>query len=191
MTEAAASTPLNVNPVGGSGRGTFCTPKWLADLIGPVDVDPCSNVRSHVVAAHKFFGASAEDDGLRIAPQVAATALVYVNPPFNAGEVTKWVRAYTHTNFMFMLRFDPSTSWFKELLEHTHFIWFPYRSRINFEPPPGVKVSSNPFPHGLYCKSRPSARLLAHGYTLEVTEELRKSLAAYEIKRPVTDTDDE
>lgn len=176
-----------VNPIGGSGRGSFCTPSWLTKLIGPVDFDPCANAHSAVQAKKRCFGlGDPSDDGLAVAGSVPKAWRVYVNPPFNAGEVLKWVNAYAHTDFMFMLRFDPSTIWFAELIKHTRYLWFPYRKRINFQPPPGVEASSNPFPHALYCASKPNDALLAHGYVLEVTDDLRAALLAGKVSAPDT-----
>lgn len=174
-----------INPAGGSGRGTFCSPAWLAALIGKVDIDPCSNERSHIDATHRFSLATPEDDGLEVAARVSPAAKSYVNPPYNDGEVIKWVRAYRHTDFMFLLRFDSSTEWFAELLQETRYLWFAYRARIDFEAPAGVETSSNPFPHALYCKSMPNAALLQHGYVLEVTDSMRESLLSKAIQCPV------
>src|ERR1051326_7590870 len=40
-------------PVAKALRNCWCTPKWIAKLIGEVDLDPCSNERSHVRAMWK------------------------------------------------------------------------------------------------------------------------------------------
>lgn len=159
-----------VNPAGGSGekegRDGACTPKWLADLIGRVDVDPCSNPRSHVGAEHTV---SLPGDGCM--PSLAGPDdVVFVNPPYARGQVLRWVMAHRHTRFIFLLRWDPSTKWFAELYPHCTHVWFP-RKRVNFEPPPGVKFSANPYPHALYMRDPAQellARLSPHGYLLDV-----------------------
>jgi hypothetical protein len=153
----------DVNPYGGADpdmRSHWCTPKWLADLIGPVDLDPCSNERSHVQADMAW---DVHIDGL-IDRRPPEDWTVYCNPPYQRGEVERWVRAYEHTNFLYLLRFDPSTSWFARLMAHKPYVWFPRRRRIAFEPPPGVAASSNPFPHALFCKSEPNLALRSAGY---------------------------
>jgi hypothetical protein len=168
-----------VNPAGGSGdaegRDGYCTPKWLADLIGPVDLDPCSNERSHIQAAEHYYGPGSGDCGLELGPHVSPNTTVFINPPYGksttgGGTVKKWVDAYKHTRFIFLLRFDPSTAWFDELIKTTNYLWFPSKqsaeSRISFEPPPGVKTSSNPFPHALYLRERPNFALAAAGRVL-------------------------
>lgn len=59
---------------------------------------------------------------------------------------------YGHTRYTALLRADTSTKWFEWLFEHSEVIMVPKRDRLDFVPPPGVKASSNPYPHGLYYK---------------------------------------
>ncbi len=166
-----------------SDRDSWCTPKWLAELIGEVKLDPSSNYRS-VIRAKWHCDLASGDDGLwgetgrgmfvceggsRVT-SVGAVDPVFINPPYSRGQVLRWVKHYRHTRFIFLLRWDPSTEWFAELYPHCTHVWFPDR-RINFEPPPGVKSSSNPFPHALYLRD-PSeelkARLAGAGYLMVV-----------------------
>lgn len=173
-----------VNAAGGSGskegRDSWCTPKWLAEVIGRVDLDPCSNPRSRIDAATTLM-LEYGDDGLASEPgnyyiggrralsRAKPYVRTFINPPYARGEVIKWIRHYRHTRFIFLLRFDPSTDWFAELAPHCTHIWVPSR-RINFEPPPGVKSSSNPFPHALYLRDPDPTlleRLAPHGYLLD------------------------
>lgn len=160
-----------VNVHGGSGdvnRGSWCTPKWLCDLMGAFDLDPCSNERSHVQAQVKV---SLPDDGLTFGDRVALTPLrVFINPDYSNGSVIRWVNAYKCTDFTFLLRYDPSTAWFRALLPHTNYLWFPLGRRINFEPPPGVKASSSTMPHALFLRRFPNAALQAAGLTVAIPE---------------------
>ena len=166
------------NVYGGSGekaRGSFCTPKWLADRIGPVDIDPCSNERSHIQARIRLCGTPGEplDCGLTQARTVPAGWRSFENPPYErteAGGVGAWINAYAHTDFIFLLRWDTSTKWFTSLVNLDPWIWFPTERRIEFEPPPGVKASSNPFPHALFCKSRPNDALCEVGRLFRMTK---------------------
>ncbi len=182
-----------VNPVGGSGteegRDGACTPRWLAEVIGEVGLDPCSNSRSHIQAMWKVrsdLGGDGLGGTLRgtfiwagIVPprlQVKATSKwrVFVNCPYARGQVIRWVRHYRGTNFIFLLRWAPDTEWYAELWPWCWGAWFPRKcavnpsGRINFDPPPGVEFSSNPFPHALYLRNEPTGdfldRLLATGY---------------------------
>ena len=141
-------------------RDSWCTPKWLADLIGPVDLDPCSNDRSHVQAATKWDGAP--HDGLALAHTVHERARVFINSPYSRGQVIQWVRAYRHTDFMFLVRLDPSTAWWALLMRERPHVWMPDR-RIGFDPPPRVKASTNPFPHAIVARTLSPAMLTA-GY---------------------------
>lgn len=194
---------MSVNPAGGSGaresRDSWCTPKWLADIINLWEpwLDPCSNLRSHVKATWRcilpYFGSNGLacygkpedyvgcfDGGLppggedylsdsTISGVAKEADRVFINPPYAHGQVIQWVRHYIHTDFVYLLRWDTSTAWFAELWSKCWGAWFPNR-RVNFEPPPGVRSSSNPFPHALFLKSEPRGKfldaLLAHGYLL-------------------------
>ena len=52
------------NVRGGTGdpvRGSYCTPKYVADAVGPVDLDPFSNEHSHIQAAVSLSLARGED----------------------------------------------------------------------------------------------------------------------------------
>lgn len=184
-----------VNPAGGSGkeegRDSWCTPKWIADLLGKYDLDPCSNPRSHIQAQRKLMLEDGSDglyphlgaggycfsrgkDRSQLVDVVNEKCFTFINPPYARGEVIKWVKHWRHTRFTYLLRWDPSTDWFEELICHCTHVWFPAR-RINFEPPPGVKSSSNPFPHALYLREPDQEmldRLSANGFLIPVDQDL-------------------
>ena len=131
---------------GTSTRDGWCTPKDLADAIGPWDLDPCSNPRSHVRAA-KRLSLENDDNGLTYSKFVPDEERVFINPPYS--DVPSWVRAYVHTRFCFLLKLDTSTKWFADLFQATGLVCIT-RKRIAFEPPPGVTASSNQFPHAFF-----------------------------------------
>lgn len=133
-------------------RSTWCTPLWLAQLLGVFDLDCCSNDRSRIVS-QRAFRLDRGQDGLVLAKFVPRDWRVWCNPPYDHGQVIKWVRAYAHTNFAFLLRFDPSTEWFGALWPHVEAVCF-MKDRIGFEPPPGAESSSNPYPHALYYRNK-------------------------------------
>lgn len=125
-------------------RDTWCTPKAIADAIGAWDLDPCSNERSHIQARRAI--ALPQDGLLELA---LSTDRVFVNPPYS--DVMPWVQRYKHARFCFLVKFDPSTKWCAELLAATELVLFPKRTRIEFEPPPGIPSDGgNQFPHGLF-----------------------------------------
>ena len=129
-------------------RDSWVTPKWIADAVGPWDLDPATNVRSHIQAARTFMLERGQD-GLALARYVGKETRVYCNPPFSRGQVIRFVRAYKHTNFCFLLRLDYSTEWFAELEPSVNLILVPKNQRVAFDAPPGAVASSTPFPHGL------------------------------------------
>lgn len=142
----AGTTDVVLAPNDEPDRDTWCTPKWLADAVGEFDLDPCSNSRSHI-RARSTCKLSEGRDGLARCP--TQDTRTWINPPYSAGQVIRWVRAYQHTRFTFLVRLDPSTEWFAELYRASEVLLVPRGKRIDFEPPPGVKASSNPFPHVL------------------------------------------
>lgn len=81
---------------------------------------------------------------------------MWFQPPYDL--VLEAQAHYGHTRFVALLRLDTSTEWFQRFFgDHDarfdplcEVIMVPRRERVAFVPPPGVKPSSNPFPHGLY-----------------------------------------
>src|SRR5688572_12375262 len=108
----------SVNQFGGSGekdgRDGACTPLWLAKLIGRVDLDPCSNDRSHIQANDvvrfdlggdglhnygKYPGQFRRKQRREPTDQAEPGWRVFINPPYARGQVGKWVEHYKHTRF--------------------------------------------------------------------------------------------
>jgi len=161
----------------GPDRDTYCTPLAWARRLGRWDYDPCSNERSHIDARFRF-DLSHGRDGLVLARYVPRTARTFINPPYSRGNVIRWVMAYRHTRFCFLVKFDPSTSWFEELYAATQTVCLPIHERVEFEPPPGVVASSNQFPHAFFFADRrdiPPA-VAAACYVLDVDH--KRGLAA-------------
>lgn len=80
-----------------------------------------------------------------------ADTRVWIQPPYDI--VLDALAHYGHTRFVALLRADTSTAWFDLLYQDlAEVIMVPRRERIEFVPPPGVKASANPFPHGLYYR---------------------------------------
>jgi hypothetical protein len=149
-------------------RGAWCTPKWIADLVGPWRLDPFSNPRSHIDAERACM-LERGDDGLgdgktpgshfvRAEEAVAIadeTWRVWIQPDYQV--VLRAFAHYRHTRWCALLRFDPSTEWFEEIYEASSLIAVPRGRRVNFEPPPGVRASSNAYPHALYYRNAEDA----------------------------------
>lgn len=75
---------------------------------------------------------------------------VWIQPDY--AFVLEAIAHYGHTRYTALLRLDTSTLWFAQLWDLSEVIMVPKSDRLAFVPPPGVKESSNPFPHGLYYK---------------------------------------
>lgn len=179
-------------------RGAWCSPPEYTKAAterGPFGVDPFTNPRSTLEAAHKCmlergddgFGLDKRDvlgtyyikgsggalidcrkcyGGGRVlgetlepvpcgcsAPEyyvATETTKVWLQPPYDI--VLEAIAHYGHTRFVALLRLDTSTAWFDQLWNLSEVIMVPKRDRLEFVPPPGVKASSNPYPHGLYYR---------------------------------------
>lgn len=88
-----------------------------------------------------------ESCGYRVAHD---TWRMWMQPPYDI--VPEAIEHYGHTRFVALLRLDTSTGWFETLWNLCEVIMVPRGDRLEFVPPPGVKASSNPFPHGLYYR---------------------------------------
>lgn len=131
-----------------SPRNSWCTSKPWAVAIGPVDRDPCSNDRSHILA-RVTYQLERGQDGLALVNDAPVDSLDFVNCPYARGFVIRWVEKYGPRRHIFLLKFDPSTEWFSLLLSFTGTVMIP-KERMEFESAPGVVESSNQFPHALF-----------------------------------------
>lgn len=158
-------------------RGAWCSPREYTAAVGCFDVDPFTNPRSTLMARRTCM-LERGDDGLgldrRQTPgtyyvnsascdecrgsgcnacgyHVAdADTRVWIQPPYDV--VLAVIAHYGHSRFTALLRLDTSTAWFERLWSLSEVIMVPRRDRLEFVPPPGVRPSSNPFPHGLYYR---------------------------------------
>lgn len=167
-SEQGPVRPTNV--FGGSGeatRGSWCTPKWLAEAVGPFDLDPFSNARSWIRSAWSCRLERGENGiadpavpgsywlaGESEMQVATADIRTWIQPPYEI--VPQALAHYGHTRFCFLLRFDPSTRWFRKLYRLSSLV-IALSDRVDFEPPPGVPASSNPFPHALFYRDATDA----------------------------------
>jgi DNA N-6-adenine-methyltransferase (Dam) len=125
-----------VNDEPGKLSDKWCTPAWVADALGPFDLDPCSNLRSKIISGQTYQLERGED-GLAL----PWTGSVYCNPPYSA--VTPWARklAAHDAPWCALVKLDPSTKWWAILMasgaRHAGF-----RSRLKFEQP-GKSLTAN------------------------------------------------
>lgn len=154
----------NIGGTGEVARGTYCTPKKWAELVGPWGLDPFSNPRSHIVSA-RSCQLERGDDGLAAGPpgtyrtggriyRATATTKVFLQPPYEL--VLEAIAHYGHTRFCALLRFDTSTTWYSRLRVLKRLTAVPLE-RLEFEPPPGIESEAAPFPHAFYFARREDA----------------------------------
>lgn len=147
---------------------SWCTPKWLAEALGPFDLDPCSNTASHIAATVRCAtdGSCHAADGLAI--RWAAPGSVFVNPPYS--NVGPWAaRLAAHDGpWVALLKLDPTTRWWSTLMSVSPQV-APFRKRIKFE---GGQTMTANFPSVLvYSAWRPPAALRPHLWLQAYTTE--------------------
>lgn len=143
----------------------WCTPAWLATLVGRFDLDPCSNPMSHVnsyATCMRGHGVdhrlnSIADDGLSL--DWSSFRSVWLNPPYsNVGPWAVKLSEYFGP-WCALLKLDPTTRWWATLMRTNPTI-APFRKRIKFE---GAQSMSANFPSVLLFSGwRPSAELASH-----------------------------
>lgn len=131
---------------------SYCTPRWLTDAIGAVDLDPCSNFSSTVQAAVRCTGFEtyaepqphAEGfswkpvDGLKVSEWRTADT-IFIHPPYS--KVLPWAEravkaAAGGAEVLMLIKLDPSTKWWAELAkqrEGVDVLWWPFTKRLAFE----------------------------------------------------------
>lgn len=135
----------------------WTTPKWLCELLGPFDVDPCFNFRSHVLYRVLVMGPDFGSDGLN--EQWDSAWSVYCNPPYS--NVMPWAaKLAAHDGpWCALLKLDPTTKWWATLMTANPTI-APFKKRIKFE---GDKAMTANFPSVLvYRRWAPSDELAQH-----------------------------
>lgn len=137
----------------------WCTPKWLADLIGCFDLDPCSNASSHINALSSCslnHPAAKRHDGLAFD---WSRESVFCNPPYS--NVAPWAaRLAAHdAPWCALVKLDPTTKWWAALMSANPTV-APFRKRLKFEGPQSMTAN---FPSALvYSAWRPPAALVPH-----------------------------
>lgn len=156
---------LNVR--GGSddpARGSWCTPKPIAEAVGEFDLDPFSNPRSHIQSLYRCmledggdgFGGERTAGSYKVGGkcplygEANPASRVWLQPPYLKGFVQRAFRHYQHTRWTALLRFDPRPPWWREIYRASELVAVVV---VEFEPPPGVTdLGGNSFPHALYYR---------------------------------------
>lgn len=175
-------TNRKANVWGGSrdpNRGKWCTPKRWAEYVGPVDVDPFTNSRSHIEAAVHCMLDERGDNGFGVAdprlpgqylaratgallgkgevPRIGDVVAVadentktWFQPPYDI--VDEALAHWGHTRFIALLRWDPPVGWFQWLYRHSELVCAPRDKRLAHEAPPGTKKSQPALQHVLFYR---------------------------------------
>lgn len=160
-------------------RDSWCTPQWLCDLLPLVDLDPCSNPRSRVRARRHIMLESTIMVPLSSGPDgeiVSGDGLgavwegsIFINPPYSnikpwAEMLGYWVGRKRVAGAGVLVNADSSTRWWASLVDELP-LRFDFNKRIQFEPPPGVKASTN---------SKPQALLMTESFWRECDDGLER-----------------
>jgi len=130
----------------------WCTPEWLATLLGHFDLDPCSHLLSHIKYQRSY---TLPMDGLTN----GWLGSVFCNPPYS--NPLPWCeRLRDHDGpWCALLKLDPSTRWWAALMQANPVV-APFKKRIRFE---GAGNYTANFPSVLvYSGWRPSPELQQH-----------------------------
>ena len=134
------------------------TPEYLADLLGPFDMDPASSPTTHIQATRTCYPDHPYNhwqNGLLVAWEGS----VFCNPPYS--NPLPWCeRLRDHDGpWCALLKLDPSTRWWATLMQANPVV-APFKKRIRFE---GAGNYTANFPSVLvYSGWRPSPELQQH-----------------------------
>ena len=136
----------------------WCTPKHIAEALGPFTTDPCSNKRSWIEATWRYR-LDNHDEECRDGLQAAWRGSVFLNFPYS--KPLPWCeRARDHAGpWVVLAKLDPTTKWWAVLMEAMPTV-APFRKRLKFE---GEQSMTANFPSVLvYSAWRPPAALVPH-----------------------------
>lgn len=127
-----------------SATDSWCTPKWLTELLGRFDLDPCSNSSSTVQARQRCQLEQSTDEYVISNDGLAfewGTRSVFVNGPYS--DPLPWCRKLRDHQgpWCALWKLDPSTRWWAALMEATPTV-APFRKRLKFESTPAGEAVS-------------------------------------------------
>lgn len=146
-TDADAPPDADSEPSGRGARDGWCTPEPIAAALPrELDLDPCSNPRS-IVVAKTAYSLEVDQDGLAL----PWFGLVFVNGPYS--NLLPWGEklAAERANIKgagFLVNADNSPEWWHLLTAHLH-LRLDFNERLEFIPPEGIEPSKNDRPQTL------------------------------------------
>ena len=120
---------LRAEPHSHSGKtNVWLTPRWVLNLFGPFDLDPCAAPGWETAAKHYYEA----DNGL----YCEWDGFVWCNPPYGV-EGSHWVTMMcAHGNGLLLVANRSDSSWWQTAARRADAAWFP-RGRIHFLTPDG------------------------------------------------------
>jgi hypothetical protein len=117
---------------------SYCSPRWLTELLPQVNLDPCSNPRS-TVKARRTYSMEKKLDGLKL----SWNGSVFVNWPYS--DPLPWAQKTIHelrdghcTDAIVLCKLDTSTEWWHVVTERVleNLDLWAFDKRIQFDEPP-------------------------------------------------------
>jgi hypothetical protein len=114
---------------------SWITPRWILDGLGPFDLDPCASDPQPWPCARRSYAQLGLERGW--------AGMVWLNPPFDRYEITRWVKKMAHHNNGIMLTHARTeTEWFRLVWDNASSIFF-FADRIKFCRPDGTTAKAN------------------------------------------------
>lgn len=114
---------------------SWITPKHIIDALGPFDLDPC--------AAWPAPWQCAKDGYVTRGLERDWHGKIWLNPPFDRYEVSKWVRKLAdHGNGIALLHARTEAEWFVPVWNKSKLILF-LSDRLYFHYPDGTRAKAN------------------------------------------------
>jgi len=140
---------LTENSTGGV-TNVWLTPRWVLDLFGPFDMDPCGHPGWKTAEKHFYES----DNGLA----QEWNGMLWCNPPYGvqtADWVERWVK---HPDGLLLSANRSDTKWWQEAMKHSDAAWFP-RGRISFLDNDGKEVKGTAFASVMFGRGEGAKRL--------------------------------
>jgi len=126
---------LSENPAHSGKTNVWLTPRWILDLFGPFDLDPCGHPGWDTAKSHLYE----TDNGLAH----DWNGFIWCNPPYGVCTFD-WVdRFVKHGNGLLLVANRSDTIWWQEIGKSSPCVWFP-KGRIKFVDPMNTESKSGP-----------------------------------------------
>lgn len=145
------------------GPNNWATPQWLFDYFDKTfhfQLDVCAEPWN--AKCSNYF--TEEQNGLK----QPWSKMNWLNPPYSGpSPISRWLKKAVEetkngNTTVALVKNDPSTSWYSDYILQASLICILYGSRVQYEPPPGVKKSSCAFPSIIVIFSDSKDQLVTH-----------------------------